>query len=124
MRQLRAVRAVGDRLVTYNGAVNDDLVFKALADPSRRRLLDLLYQRDGRTLTELDSELDMTRFGVMKHLNVLEEAGLITTHRRGREKLHFLNVVPLQQIIRRWLDKYSAARADALIDLKNNLERR
>jgi DNA-binding transcriptional ArsR family regulator len=124
MRQLRAVRAVGDRLVTYNGAVNDDLVFKALADPSRRRLLDLLYQRDGRTLTELDSELDMTRFGVMKHLNVLEEAGLITTHRRGREKPHFLNVVPLQQIIRRWLDKYSAARADALIDLKNNLERR
>ncbi|HVV57539.1 MAG TPA: helix-turn-helix domain-containing protein [Gaiellaceae bacterium] len=104
--------------------MNDDLVFKALADPSRRRLLDLLYQRDGRTLTELDNELDMTRFGVMKHLNVLEEAGLITTHRRGREKLHFLNVVPLQQIIRRWLDKYSAARADALIDLKNNLERR
>jgi DNA-binding transcriptional ArsR family regulator len=104
--------------------VTDDLVFKALADPSRRHLLDLLYERDGRTLTELDNELEMTRFGVMKHLKLLEEAGLITTQRRGREKLHFLNIVPLQQIYRRWLDKYSEVHADALIDLKNNLEQR
>jgi DNA-binding transcriptional ArsR family regulator len=104
--------------------VQEDLVFKALADPSRRRLLDLLYERDGRTLTELDQELDMTRFGVMKHLKLLEEAGLISTARRGREKLHFLNPVPLQEIHGRWLDKYSQLRARALIDLKNNLEQR
>lgn len=115
---------VGDLAVTYTALVADDVVFKALADASRRQLLDLLYERDGRTLTELDSELDMTRFGVMKHLKVLEEAGLITTQRRGREKLHFLNAVPLQRIFRRWLDKYSQERADALIDVKNNLEQR
>jgi DNA-binding transcriptional ArsR family regulator len=115
---------VGDLTVTYTAHVADDVVFKALADASRRQLLDLLYERDGRTLTELDSELDMTRFGVMKHLKVLEGAGLITTQRRGREKLHFLNAVPLQQIFRRWLDKYSQERADALIDVKNNLEQR
>ena len=86
---------------------DDDLVFKALADPTRRFLLDLLFEREGRTLTELESELDMSRFGVMKHLRVLEEAGLVVTRRSGREKLHFLNPVPIQLIHDRWIDKYT-----------------
>ncbi len=98
------------------------LVFRALADPTRRRLLDLLFERDGRTLTELESELPMTRFGVMKHLRLLEEAGLIATRKVGREKLHYLNPVPIQLISDRWLSKYSAARASALVDLKTALE--
>jgi DNA-binding transcriptional ArsR family regulator len=97
----------------------DDLVFKALADPSRRHLLDLLFERDGRTLTELDSELDMTRFGVMKHLKVLEQAGLVTTRRHGREKLHFLNPVPIRLVHDRWIDKYTEHQISALADLKN-----
>lgn len=100
----------------------DESVFRALADPSRRRLLDLLYERDGRTLTELESELPMTRFGVMKHLRLLEEAGLITTRKVGREKLHYLNPVPIQLISDRWISKYSAARTTALADLKAALE--
>jgi uncharacterized protein YndB with AHSA1/START domain len=100
----------------------DESVFRALADPSRRRLLDLLFERDGRTLTELESELPMTRFGVMKHLRVLEEAGLIATRKVGREKLHYLNPVPIQLISDRWINKYSAARASALADLKAALE--
>jgi DNA-binding transcriptional ArsR family regulator len=102
--------------------MGDDIVFKALADPSRRLLLDLLFERDGRTLTELDSELSMTRFGVMKHLKVLEQAGLVTTERRGREKLHFLNPVPIRQIHDRWIDKYTERRVSALLDLKTQLE--
>ena len=85
---------------------DDDRVFKALADPTRRFLLDRLYERDGRTLTELEAELEMTRFGVMKHLRVLEEANLIVTRRSGREKLHFLNPVPIRLIHDRWIDKY------------------
>ena len=97
-------------------------VFRALADPSRRRLLDLLFERDGRTLTELESELPITRFGVMKHLSVLEEAGLITTRKVGREKLHYLNPVPIQFISDRWINKYSAERVSALADLKTVLE--
>ena len=101
----------------------DDLVFKALADPSRRHLLDLLFERDGRTLTELDSELDMTRFGVMKHLKVLEEAGLVTTRRHGREKLHFLNPVPIRLVHDRWIDKYTEHQISALAELKSELER-
>ncbi len=101
---------------------DDDRVFKALADPTRRFLLDLLFARDGRTLTELESELEMTRFGVMKHLRVLEEAGLVVTRRSGREKLHFLNPVPIQLIHNRWIDKYTERHASALIDLKNKLE--
>ncbi len=101
----------------------DDLVFKALADPSRRHLLDLLIERDGRTLSELDSELDMTRFGVMKHLKVLEEAGLITTRRHGREKLHFLNPVPIRLVHDRWIDKYTEHKISALAELKTELER-
>jgi DNA-binding transcriptional ArsR family regulator len=100
----------------------DDRVFKALADPSRRFLLDLLFQRDGRTLTELESELAMTRFGVAKHLKVLEEADLVITRRSGREKLHFLNVVPIRLIHDRWIDKYTEHHVTALIDLKNALE--
>jgi DNA-binding transcriptional ArsR family regulator len=102
--------------------MDDDAVFKALADPSRRLLLDLLFERDGRTLTELDAELEMTRFGVMKHLKVLEEAGLVVAQKRGREKLHFLNPVPIRQIHNRWIDKYTEHRVSALLDLKDELE--
>ncbi len=103
--------------------MEDESVFRALADPSRRRLLDLLFERDGRTLTELESELPMTRFGVMKHLRVLQEAGLITTRKVGRERLHYLNPVPIQLISDRWINKYSAARTSVLADLKASLER-
>jgi len=99
-----------------------DLVFKALADPTRRRLMDRLYERDGRTLGELEEGIDMTRFGVMKHLRVLEDAGLVVSRRAGRQKLHYLNPVPLQQIHRRWIDKYTEHRAAALLDLKSDLE--
>jgi DNA-binding transcriptional ArsR family regulator len=105
------------RLVT-----DDDRVFKALADPTRRFLLDLLFERDGRTLTEIESELEMTRFGVMKHLRVLEEAGLVVTRRSGREKLHFLNPVPIQLIHDRWIDKYRQRQTTALAQLKQQLE--
>jgi DNA-binding transcriptional ArsR family regulator len=101
---------------------DDDLVFKALGDPSRRLLLDLLYERDGRTLTELDGELEMTRFGVMKHLRVLEDAGLVVTRKQGREKLHFLNPVPIREIHDRWIDKYTERQVTALLDLKSELE--
>ena len=102
--------------------MDDDHVFKALADPTRRHLLDRLFERDGRTLTELESELEMTRFGVMKHLRVLEEAGLVVTRRSGREKLHYLNPVPIRQIHDRWIDKYTERRVSALLDLKTQLE--
>jgi DNA-binding transcriptional ArsR family regulator len=101
---------------------DDDLVFKALADPTRRGLLDRLFARDGRTLTELESELEMTRFGVMKHLRVLEEAGLVVTCRSGREKHHFLNPVPIRLIHDRWIDKYTEPRVSALTGLKAALE--
>lgn len=106
--------------------VDDDKVFgrvfRALADPTRRHLLDLLFARDGRTLTELESGLEMTRFGVMKHLKVLEEADLVTTRRQGREKLHFLNAVPIRLIHDRWIDKYTERRVGALTELKRQLE--
>ena len=102
--------------------IHDDLVFKALADSSRRFLLDQLHQRDGQTLGELEQELEMTRFGVMKHLKVLEEAGLVVTRRSGREKLHFLNAVPIRQIHDRWIDKYREHELSALADLKHSLE--
>jgi DNA-binding transcriptional ArsR family regulator len=101
---------------------DDDRVFRALADPTRRLLLDRLFERDGRTLTELESELEMTRFGVMKHLRVLEDAGVVATRKRGREKLHFLNPVPIRLIHDRWIDKYTERRVSALADLKNELE--
>jgi DNA-binding transcriptional ArsR family regulator len=102
---------------------SDDLVFKALADTSRRFLLDLLHKRDGQTLSELEWELEMTRFGVMKHLKVLEEAGLVVTRREGREKLHFLNAVPIRLIHDRWIDKYKERELSALADLKTILEK-
>ena len=102
--------------------MDDDEVFKALADPTRRHLLDRLFARDGRTLTELESELDMSRFGVMKHLRVLERAGLVVTRRSGREKLHYLNPVPIRLIHDRWIDKYTERHVSALVDLKAELE--
>ncbi|HVA05808.1 MAG TPA: metalloregulator ArsR/SmtB family transcription factor [Acidimicrobiales bacterium] len=104
--------------------MDDNLVFKALADPTRRFLLDLLFEREGRALTELESQVDMTRIGVMKHLRLLEEAGLVVTRRSGREKLHFLNPVPIQLIHDRWIDKYTERHASALANLKSNLEAR
>lgn len=97
-------------------------MFKALADPTRRFLLDLLFEREGRTLSELEAEVDMTRIGVMKHLRLLEDAGLVITKRSGREKLHFLNPVPIRMIHDRWIDKYTERQASALIDLKAGLE--
>jgi DNA-binding transcriptional ArsR family regulator len=102
--------------------VDDDLVFRALADPTRRLLLDLLFARDGRTLGELDAEVEMSRFGVMKHLRVLEEAGLVVTRRAGREKLHFLNPVPIRLVHDRWIDKYTEGPAALLAGLKRLLE--
>jgi DNA-binding transcriptional ArsR family regulator len=101
---------------------DDDRVFKALADPTRRFLLDLLFAREGQTLTELESAVEMTRYGVMKHLKVLEEAGLVVPRRAGREKLHFLNAVPIREVHDRWIDKYTERHVAALIDLKHELE--
>jgi DNA-binding transcriptional ArsR family regulator len=101
----------------------DDEVFRALADPSRRTLLDRLFERDGQTLGDLEAALpDMTRFGVMKHLRVLEDAGLVVTRRSGREKLHFLNPVPIRLIHDRWIDKYRERQVSALAYLKSELE--
>ena len=100
-----------------------DLLFKALADPNRRRLLDVLHANDGRTLNELCEYLDMSRQGVTQHLDVLEAATLVATVRRGREKLHFLNPVPLQDIYERWIAKFEKRRLKALGDLKRRLEK-
>ena len=100
-----------------------DLLFKALADPSRRRLLDLLHAHDGRTLNELCEHLTMTRQGVTQHLHLLETANLVTSLRRGREKLHFLNPVPLQHIYERWIAKFEKPRLMALAHLKQRLEK-
>jgi DNA-binding transcriptional ArsR family regulator len=99
-----------------------DAVFRALADPTRRSLLDELFERDGQTLSALEGRLTMTRFGVMKHLKVLEQAGLVTTKRRGREKLHFLNPVPIRLVHDRWVSKYSEPWAAALSGLKKQIE--
>src|SRR5688572_20246767 len=99
-----------------------DAVFKALADPTRRRLLDRLYEQDGQSLKDLEAGLEMTRFGVMKHLRVLEEARLVTTRRRGREKFHFLNPVPIRLVHDRWVSKYAEPWAATLTDLKRQLE--
>jgi len=99
-----------------------DEVFKALADPTRRELLDRLRARDGQTLSALEEKLPMSRFGVMKHLRVLEQANLVVTRRRGREKLHFLNPVPIRQIHERWVSKYAEPWVSALTDLKRELE--
>jgi DNA-binding transcriptional ArsR family regulator len=99
-----------------------DEVFKALADPTRRELLDALYREDGQTLSALETGLPMTRFGVMKHLRVLEEAGLVKTRRRGREKLHFLNPVPIRLVHDRWVSKYAEPWASGLSELKRDIE--
>ncbi len=99
-----------------------NLLFKALADPSRRKLLDVLYAHDGQTLGELCTHLDMTRQAVTQHLGLLEAANLVATQWRGREKLHFLNPVPLQQLHERWIAKFEKPRLDALSDLKRKLE--
>jgi DNA-binding transcriptional ArsR family regulator/uncharacterized protein YndB with AHSA1/START domain len=101
-----------------------DAVFKALADPSRRHLLDRLYRRDGLTLQELCAGLEMARQSVTKHLSVLEAAGLIVTRRSGREKLHFLNTAPIQEITDRWIGRFHSGRIEALADLKRALEER
>lgn len=102
---------------------DDDLVFKALADRTRRLLLDRLFERDGRTLIELEAEVpDLTRFGVMRHLAVLEEAGLVVTRRQGRYKQHYLNPMPVALIAERWMGKYRERHAAGLLDLKDRLE--
>ena len=100
-----------------------DVLFKALADPSRRKLLDLLFKHDGRSLNDLCEHLDMTRQGVTQHLGVLEAAHLVVTVWQGREKLHFLNPVPLQEIYERWIAKFEKPRLKALSNLKRRLER-
>src|SRR3954453_11055363 len=97
--------------------------FRALADPTRRSLLDELFAEDGQTLSALEGRLPMTRFGVMKHLKVLEEAGLVKTRRRGREKLHFLNPVPIRLVHDRWVSKYAEPWAATLSGLKQTLEK-
>ena len=107
-------------MVTYSGRV--DAVFRALADPTRRSLLDELFRQDGQTLSALEGRFTMTRFGVMKHLRQLEEAGLVVTKRRGRQKLHFLNPVPIQLVHDRWVSKYAEPWAAGLSGLKNTLE--
>jgi|SRR5689334_10617686 DNA-binding transcriptional ArsR family regulator len=100
-----------------------DALFKALADPSRRKLLDVLHANDGRTLNELCEYLDMTRQGVTQHLHLLEAANLVAIVWRGREKLHFLNPVPLQEIYERWIAKFDKPRLKALADLKKRMEK-
>ena len=107
-------------MVTYSYRV--DAVFKALADPIRRELLDELFREDGQTLGALEARFEITRFGVMKHLKILEEAGLVVTRRRGREKLHFLNPVPIRLVHDRWVSKYAEPWAAGLSDLKSRLE--
>src|SRR4030088_2471959 len=99
-----------------------DAVFKALADPTRRSLLDELLEQDGKSLSALEERLPMTRFGVMKHLKVLEEAGLVVTRRRGREKLHFLNAVPIRLVHDRWVSKYAEPWVATLSELKSAIE--
>ena len=107
-------------MVTYDGDM--DAVFRALADPTRRSLLDELFRDDGQTLSALEERLPMTRFGVMKHLRVLEEAGLVVTKKRGREKLHFLNAVPIRLVHDRWVSKYAEPWAAGLSELKKRIE--
>jgi DNA-binding transcriptional ArsR family regulator/uncharacterized protein YndB with AHSA1/START domain len=107
-------------MVTYTRRM--DAIFRALADPTRRSLLDELFKEDGQTLSALEARLPMTRFGVMKHLKVLEEAGLVVARRRGREKLHFLNPVPIRLVHDRWVSKYAEPWAAGLSDLKHDLE--
>jgi len=102
--------------------MDDDAVFRALADASRRQLLDRLHEQNGQTLSELCRELDMTRQAVAKHLAILAAANLVASRRRGREKLHFINPVPINQIAERWIGKFDRPRLEALSDLKRTLE--
>ncbi len=105
------------------GVDDDDPVFKALADRTRRRLLDRLFEHDGRTLGELEAEVpELTRFGVMRHLTVLEQAGLVVTRKQGRHKYHYLNPVPIRVIYQRWMDKYTDRLTGALLELKDDIE--
>ena len=104
--------------------MTDDAVFRALADASRRKLLDSLHAKNGQTLSELCRGLDMTRQAVTKHLLILEEANLVSTQRLGREKLHFINPVPINEIADRWIGKFERARLGALSTLKKTLERK
>ena len=112
-------------MVTYSALVHDeDLVFKALADATRRGVLDALFEHDGQTVHALcDRFPEMTRFGVMKHLAVLEAANLVTTHKVGRQKLHFLNPIPIQQLAERWISKYAQPFTRAMTGLQTALER-
>jgi DNA-binding transcriptional ArsR family regulator len=137
-RSLRPVLHAGFELVRADAALtrkhllayypplaerlDTDLLFKALADPGRRKLLDQLHAHDGRTLNQLCEHLDMTRQGVTQHLNLLEAANLVATW-RGREKLHFLNPVPLQEIYERWIAKFEKPRLKAIAELKKRLEK-
>ena len=109
-------------MVPYFSAMNDDAVFRALADSSRRQLLDRLHAKNGQTLGELCERLDMTRQAVAKHLAILEEANLVSWKRQGRNKLHFINPVPINDIAERWIGKFDQPRLAALADLKRNLE--
>ena len=117
---------IGDQIVTYGGNIDtnqEEMVFKALADTGRRHLLDVLFAEDGQTLGRLCEALPaMTRFGVMKHLAVLEQAGLVVTHRAGRTKLHYLNPVPIREIHDRWITKYAQPVAAAMAGLRADLE--
>ena len=122
---------IGDQSVTYTRGIDatrddeptDESVFKALADRGRRALLDALFESDGRTLVELCQVLPtMTRFGVMKHLTILEEAGLVVAHKSGRSKLHYLNPVPIREIQARWIAKYAQPTVDAMVGLRHQLE--
>src|SRR4051794_5560510 len=110
-------------LKSPSGDPADEAVFRALADPTRRAILDLLFERDGRSLGEIEGEFEMSRFGVMKHLRALEEANLVTTHRVGRSKLHYLNPVPIRELHDRWIHKFAAAAAATLLGLKADLEK-
>ena len=112
----------GDHLVTYNDPWQTTIAFQGPRRSHAAASPDRLFARDGRTLTELESELEMTRFGVMKHLRVLEDAGLVVTRKVGREKLHFLNPVPIRLVHDRWIDKFTEQRVSALPDLKHRLE--
>jgi DNA-binding transcriptional ArsR family regulator len=120
-----ALRLTRNQTVAHNPAMGDavDEVFKALADPSRRRLLDRLQARSGQTLVELCQKMEMTRQAVAKHLAVLEAANLVVTVKRGREKLHYLNPVPIQEIYDRWIGKFERHRVEALANLKQALEK-
>jgi DNA-binding transcriptional ArsR family regulator len=116
-------RLTGKHLLAYILCVDDDVVFKALADATRRRLLDLLHARNGQTLEELCADLDMTRQAVSQHLARLQEANLVVTVRRGRHKLHYLNPVPVHEIYERWIAKYQGRHLDILRDVKNRAEK-